>query len=71
VIADGQVNVDEGRDADHAIEGGDEMAQLLLGSEEPAEIIAAAGMHTSGDATKLAAVLFPNQYPNLCLGDRY
>ena len=55
----------------HAIRGGDEIAQLLIGTDEPEEVIDAGRTRLSGDARKLAPVLFPNQHPNLAAWDRY
>ena len=55
----------------HAIRGGDEIAQLLIGTDEPDEIVAAAGMRLRGDARQLARVLFPRQHPMLCQCDRF
>ena len=70
-IARGRVRVADGRSAPHAIIGGEEIAQLLLGTDDPAEVIRAGGMKTRGDAAELAAVLFPNQHPMLCEWDRF
>jgi hypothetical protein len=55
----------------HAIRGGEQVAQLLIGTDEPDEIVAAAGMRLSGDARHLIRVLFPNQHPTLSAWDRY
>lgn len=57
--------------ASHSIRGGNEIAQLLIGTDEPVEVIESGGMRLSGDARELAAVLFPNQHPNLAPADRY
>jgi len=55
----------------HAIRGGDAVAQLLLGTEEPREIVASQGMRLAGDARKLLGVLFPNQHPMLGAWDHF
>jgi hypothetical protein len=55
----------------HAIRGGHEIAQLLLGTDEPEEIVEAAGMRLSGDARKLLPVLFCNQHPLLSPWDTF
>jgi hypothetical protein len=55
----------------HAIRGGDAVAQLLIGTEDPGEVAEMAGMRLAGDARQLAAVLFPSQHPALCQWDRY
>jgi predicted N-acetyltransferase YhbS len=57
--------------AAHAIRGGDAVAQLLIGSDEPGAVIEAAAMTTTGDAAELARALFPNQHPQLSLRDRF
>jgi hypothetical protein len=54
-----------------AIRGGHEIAQLLIGTDEPLELCEAGGIRLSGDAARLAAVLFPNQHPQLHQLDRY
>ena len=55
----------------HAIRGGDEIARLLSGSDEPQEVIEGGKMRLSGDARRLAAVLFPNEHPMLSAWDRF
>lgn len=47
----------------HAIVGGEHLVQLLIGTDEPSEIIDAAGMKTRGQGRELAQVLFPAQGP--------
>ena len=47
------------------------IAQLIIGADEPDAVLSAAGMKVSGDARQLAAVLFPNQHPQLSLRDRF
>ena len=54
-----------------AIRGGEEIAQLLIGSDDPIEIARAAGTKLSREARMLAAILLPAQHPMICLGDRY
>jgi hypothetical protein len=54
-----------------SIRGGDEIAQLLLGTDEPGEILESAGMQVTGDAGQLAGVLFPAQHPVLSQWDHY
>ena len=55
----------------HTIRGGEHIAQLIIGANEPGEIVEAAGIKVTGDARKLIAILFPNQHPQLCGLDRY
>lgn len=70
-IRRGRVRVGPGRSARHAIWGGAALARLLIGSAEPDEAIEAGRMRLSGDARRLAAVLFPNQHPMLSAWDRF
>ena len=44
---------------------------MILGSDEPDEVIDAGGIRTTGDARMLARVLFPSQHPSLCMPDEY
>ena len=59
------------RPARHTVRGGEEIAQLLIGTDEPGEIVEAANIKLAGDARKLVNVLFPNQHPILSVRDRY
>ena len=51
--------------SDHAIIGGQAIAQLLLGSETADEIVAVNGIEVRGDARRLLSILFPAQYPQM------
>ena len=53
------------------IRGGDEIARLLIGSDDPDEVIEVGKIKLSGDARELAAILFPNQHPSLGTWDRF
>lgn len=67
-IQSGQVRVIPGSGAEpceHSIQGGEYIAQLMLGSEAPDELIEAHGMEVAGDAVELARVLFPAQQPQM------
>ena len=55
----------------HALRGDNEIAQLLIGSEDPDEVVDAGRLRLTGDARMLAHVLFPNRHPNLAAWDRY
>lgn len=55
----------------HAIRGGDEIAQLLIGTDEPDEIVDAAGIRLRGDAKQLVHVLMPNEHPTLAAWDNF
>jgi hypothetical protein len=67
----GRVTVGKPAATKHAVRGGEEIAQLLIGTDEPGEIIDAAGMRLTGDARGLVGVLFPNRQPALRPWDRY
>lgn len=54
---------------EHSIQGGDDMARLIVGSESPNEIVALSNMVLSGDALRLVEVLFPKQYPQISGAD--
>ncbi|MGC9455053.1 MAG: GNAT family N-acetyltransferase [Phycisphaerae bacterium] len=65
-----QVAAPQGR-AKHAVRGGEEIAQLLIGTAEPLEIAEVAPLRLSGDAKTLLPVLFPAQHPQLSSWDRF
>ena len=51
--------------------GGEEVAQLLVGSDRPEEIAAASGVRFSGDGLMLSRALFPAEQPTLGFWDYY
>lgn len=69
-LADGRVRVGRGAAADR-IEGGPEIARLLLGSEVPREVIDTGGIRCAGDGRALAEALFPARHPYLPKADWY
>ncbi|MCB0123422.1 MAG: hypothetical protein KDE58_14305, partial [Caldilineaceae bacterium] len=64
-INNGVVTVAPVGETDHVIRGGQALAQLIVGSEAPAEIVEMTGIEVSGDAGKLLPVLFPAQWPQM------
>jgi len=64
-IKEGQVQVCEAVDTAHRIEGGQSIAQLLIGAGEPMEIVTNGDIHLTGDAEHLIEILFPNQHPQM------
>ncbi len=66
-----RVTVVPPRSTPHRLLGNDHVARLLIGSTDPADVIQDAHMKLSGDASKLAEVLFPNQHPLLETWDRF
>jgi hypothetical protein len=65
------VRVKDATNTPHAVRGGEEIAQLLIGTDEPGETVANAGIRLTGDAAALAPVLFPAQHPTLGSWDHY
>jgi len=57
--------------ARNAIKGGEEIAQLLIGTHSPAEIVEAAGTNVTGDAKDLIGILFPEKHPVLSAWDYF
>ena len=70
-ISGGKITVAGPKSTKHTIRGGEEIAQLIIGTDDPDEIIEQSGIKLAGDARKLVNVLFPNQYPTLAPWDRY
>ncbi|MEM7134055.1 MAG: sigma-70 family RNA polymerase sigma factor [Chloroflexota bacterium] len=65
VIKNGQIVVEAASEADNSIEGGQEIAQLILGSESPEEVVEMADIQVTGEAKYLLSVLFPDQHPQM------
>lgn len=65
------VSVIEGDEADSSIVGGEEIAQLILGSKDPWETVAHSGINLDGDASSVLAILFPSQDPGMSMWDRF
>jgi len=68
-IGNGNIQVMESQSAEHCINGGAGMGRLLIGSDEPAEVIQQEKIICTGDAMQLAQVLFPNLYTMLSQWD--
>lgn len=63
-VEGGRVDIGSGSAAEGAMKGAD-IARLLIGSDEPEEIIREAGIRCEGVARSLARVLFPGLHPML------
>lgn len=50
---------------EHVIRGGQALAQLIVGSEAPEEVVEMAGMELTGEAGILLPVLFPARWPQM------
>ncbi len=58
-------------ETEHVLDGGPGLARLLIGSDEPEEVIYQEAMTVSEQALELARVLFPNLHPVLSNWDEY
>lgn len=70
-ISKGCVTVGEGKSSKHAIRAGKELAQLLIGTDDPLAIVRQFGIRLVGDARKLVPVLFPARNPMLSSRDGF
>jgi predicted N-acetyltransferase YhbS len=72
LIDRGRVRAVEGREkTPHVLRGGDELSQLILGTDDADGVIRAGAMRATADAPFLARTLFPRQWPMLAVSDHY
>ncbi|MGD2027918.1 MAG: GNAT family N-acetyltransferase [Anaerolineales bacterium] len=71
VIDNGHVDVAVFHGGEHAVHGGPAIGRLLIGSDEPAEIIRQEGVTLTGMAGELVEVLFPNLHPMMSHWDEF
>lgn len=71
VIKNNTVEVTNTPESRNRIQGGAELARLLIGSDDAEEIIRQAGMLCTGLADPLVRVLFPNLHPMMSHWDEY
>jgi len=64
-IANGIIQVVETQATEHLVHGGAGIGRLVIGSDEPMEVIRQEKITCTGDAMQLTTVLFPNLYPLL------
>ena len=64
-IEQGTIHVLDGHRDEHAIRGRHGLVQLVVGADEPADILARSDLRTSGAAAELARAMFPVQYPQM------
>ena len=57
--------------SEHAIQAGPALGRLLIGSDDPGEIIQQEGITLTGQARELAEVLFPNLHPVMSHWDEF
>ncbi|HEX2948712.1 MAG TPA: GNAT family N-acetyltransferase [Armatimonadota bacterium] len=69
-MQNGNVTIASPGETSHRITG-NELAQLIIGTHEPEETVAAQNMVISGDAEYLLPILFPEQHPTLSHLDHY
>ena len=67
----GQVSLDKGGDIENIITAGAALGRLLIGSDEPREVICEEAIECQGLGEELARVLFPNMHPMLSHFDEY
>jgi len=65
----GQVHVSEARAGENSLDGGAGIGRVLIGSDDPQEVIRQEGIVCTGKAAELAVVLFPNLHPMLSQWD--
>jgi len=70
-IEGSRVEVTAPQKTPHSIRGGNELASLLIGTDEPLETVESGRMRLSGEAKALVRVLFPNEHPVLSSRDGF
>jgi hypothetical protein len=68
-IEKGQIHVTKAKAGKNRLEGGAGIGRLLIGSDDPQEVIRQENIVCKGDARQLAVALFPNLYPMLSQWD--
>ncbi|MFY9985226.1 MAG: GNAT family N-acetyltransferase [Chthoniobacterales bacterium] len=70
-IKQGKIELLPGSRSENSISGGEAIAQLMFGTDDPQETIDSGGIRLRGQAKFLVPVLFPNEYPALSFWDRF
>jgi hypothetical protein len=70
-INKGEIRINLAGRTQNSISGGEEISQLLLGTDDPDETVQAGGIRVRGEAKLLVPVLFPNEHPALSSWDRF
>jgi predicted N-acetyltransferase YhbS len=70
-VVKGKVALVDNGPVENIIHCGADIARLLIGSDDPVEIIRQAGMDCTGQALSLASILFPNLHPMMSHWDEY
>ena len=71
LIEQGKIKITSEGTPENILYAGSDLARLLIGSDEPEEIIRQADMEYTGLAVPLVRVLFPNLYPMMSHWDEY
>jgi len=71
LIERGKVQIGSEGSSMNVLHAGADMARLLIGSDEPGEVIRQADMVCEGKSAELVGVLFPNLYPMLSHWDEF
>ena len=69
-LNEGHIHVSSAHSTKHKVES-EAIVQLLIGTDEPVELIDAAHMTLKGEARRLCEALFPRQYPSLSSWDMF
>ena len=70
-LENGRVQISSYTPQEHTIVGGPTIARLLIGSDNPDEIIQQEKISCTGKANEMANILFPNTHPMLSHWDEY
>ncbi len=70
-IDQGKVELCEGSKPEHCIHAGHGLARLLIGSDEPHEVMRQEGISWTGMGDVLAEVLFRNLHPMMSHWDEF
>ena len=70
-IDHGKIEIAAAGSAPNSISGGEAVAQLLFGTDDPSETVEEGGIQLRGQAKVLVPVLFPNEHPALSFWDRF
>lgn len=68
-IEKGLVSVATGGQAQYGVEGRDGIVALVVGSEEPKEVLKTSGLVVMGECQSLLEVLFPKEHPQMANHD--
>ena len=70
-INQGNIEVLPAAPSPNSISGGEAIAQLMFGTDDPEETVDTGRICVRGQANVLVPILFPNEYPALSVWDRF